>query len=85
VGRYTLGSCSKHCHARARTSFSRGVRSSLAMMDVGGTGVGCVDVFVVAEVRIGVPMREWWRSEEGRERRGDTSLICWARAARWRL
>jgi len=52
----------------------------LAMVNVGGAG--CVDVFVFVEVRIKVPTREWWRSEEGRERRGDTSLICWARAVR---
>ena len=35
------------------------------MMDVGLAG--CVDVYVV--VGIGVPMVEWWRSEEGRETR----------------
>ena len=55
----TLGSCSKHCHARARTSFSRGVRSSLAMMDVDCAGAGGVDMFVAIGVRIGVPMRGW--------------------------
>jgi hypothetical protein len=31
-GRHTLGSASKHCQASARTSFSRGVRSSLVAM-----------------------------------------------------
>jgi hypothetical protein len=38
----TLGSLSKHCQARARTSFSRAVRSFLSPMVVSSSGAGGV-------------------------------------------
>lgn len=41
-GLRTLGSLSKHCQARARTSFSRAVRSFLSPMVVSTSGGGAI-------------------------------------------